>query len=140
MSRFTIDNFDFDGQEGVIRTLQRESRVYTSPASPHIGLQVLAPRGPQFTLQLVRYCPAIEIEITQRFLVAHIGRLVTIVDHARQYIFPPWQLRFAVADVQIIDAQVVPFALTTRGSSEISLSPAGVVTSQWTMHAVPAYL
>jgi len=138
MSRFLINNFDFDAQSGVILTPQRDARVYTTPASPHFGLQILPPRGPEFVLNLTRYTHVMSLEATQRLFVETIGQLVTIVDGPNQYLFPPWQLRFAVVDVQITSAVVIPYAQTTRGSAEFSFSPAGVIHSQWKMHAIPA--
>lgn len=138
MSRFTINGIDFDAQSGVILTPQRDARVYTTPASPHFGLQILPPRGREFELMLTRYTDAIALETAQRLLASHIGQLVTIVDGNNQYIFLPWQLRFAVVDVQITTAEVIPFAQTTRGTTEFAYSPAGVIQSVWKMHAIPA--
>lgn len=138
MSRFTINGFDFDAQSGVILTPQRDARVYSTPASPHFGLQILPPRGPEFTLNLTRYTHAMALEATQRLFTQTIGQLVLIVDGNNQYIFPPWQLRFAVVDVQITTAEIIPYAQTTRGSTEFAYSPAGVIQSQWKMHAIPA--
>lgn len=138
MTRFTIDGFDFDGQSGVIRTLETDTRVYTTPTSPYVGVQILPPRGPAFVLQLTRYCAARDLETVTRFLVGHKGRLVTIVDQTHQYIFLPWRLRFLVADVAIVSADIVPHVMTNRGSVRVSHSPGGVITSTWTLHAIPA--
>lgn len=138
MTRFAIDGFDFDAGSGVIHTLERGTRVYTTPTSPHVGVQILPPRGPEFNLTLTRYCAAGEVELLTRALVAKTGHLVTIIDHQAQYIFLPWRLRFLVSRVQIDSADVIPHALTTRNGQRMSYSPAGVVVSTWTLHAVPA--
>jgi len=140
MSIFAINGFHFDAQAGVIRTLERDAKIYTTPASPHVGLQVLAPRGPEFQLILTRYAAASDRETLQRFFTSHIGTLVTIVDGPNQYIFPPWQLRFAVVNVQIQSAEVVPAAMTSRLGVDVSYSPAAVIVSTWTLHAIPANL
>lgn len=137
---FAINGFAYDAQSGVIRTLEREARIYTTPASPHVGLQILAQRGPQFELTLTRYTDAAARDTLRAMLAGHIGQLVTIVDGPTQYIFPPYQLRFAVVDVQIQSADVVPHAMTTRGGVVYSYAPAAVVVSQWTLHAIPANL
>ena len=135
---FKIDGLAFDGVDGVVLTTESEARPYTTPASPYVGVQVLAPRGRPFPLTLTRYTDADLVEPLVRQLKAYIGERVTIVDGATQYFFPPWQVRFAVLDVTIKSAQQIPFAMTgARGSTVVTYSPAGVVVSEWILQAVP---
>lgn len=136
-----IDNILFDNKlSGDVLFPERDAIPFRNQTTVGVGLQVTQPRSPGFTLTLVRYNFASQLNNEKAATVAKIGTRVEIIEWvAGSPIYYTWNTgyRFAVSQARVVDWRVRPGFYGYRNGVKVSLTPALRVISQWTMYAVP---
>lgn len=132
-----LGTIDFDSFAGEVLLPHRSTHRYTSPSGVGVGVQVLPPQAPEFTIQVNRFTPAATLAAEVDLLMQLIGLIGPLRIGNLNYDLAPIRVRFAVLDVRVVSSQVVAFAAGHRFGVPYSFSPGGHILADITMQAVP---
>lgn len=136
MSATIIDGYVFASSRGAIVLRHRTATRFSTSTAVDAGVQINPSIGVPFTLDLVKYTPAVQGQSTVDYHKARIGRLVFLESNGIRYWQGPYNLRFLVLDVQIVESKAIVRACGTIEDTPFDYSPAWMVASRWTLQPV----
>jgi len=128
---------DFDSIEGEILLPQRSTHRFESSAFAYAGVQVLPVSAPPFTLKCIRMTPIAALQSDVAIITASVGQVLPIIHAGITYELAPYQLRFIVLDVNIIETRRLVLATGSRFGVPYTYTPAAQITAALTLQAVP---
>lgn len=137
MSNLSIDGFEFDHWEGVVRLPTKRVAVFSPADRAFTGAQIFPLTGAPFNFKTTAYGPVNDRTAASVTLSNKIGKTVYIVHNGLNYA-TLYGYRFLVLGVTHEAIDVMAAHHGYRGSTFVSFEPAGRVVSNWTLQAIPA--
>lgn len=134
-----INGIALDHYEGNLPLPEITTDVYTSPLTPHVGAQNMPPVSQAAQLTLKRFDTQAAHHYNRDLQLSTKGQIVLINLDGVQYDQLPYQVKFYVADVEVITHDIIPAWSGYRLGSAINLSPASRLITRWTIHSIPAW-
>lgn len=135
---FVVNGYQFDRREGTLHLPTRSTVVYSSPASPYVGAQILPPSSPSSKIQLKKYAAQNALAVNRNIQLATIGQIVSLIDeHGINYAQLPYRLLWFVADVRVMTADIIAAASGYLGSTSYHYTPASRLVTEWTLYPLP---